>query len=81
MESPLKQEFDYYLQNQQELVEQYNGRYVVIKDRKVIGNYDSELKAIEETKKDHKVGTFLVQFVSPGDSAYKQTFHSRVVFS
>src|SRR3990172_3644103 len=81
MESPLKQEFEYYLANQKELVDKYNGKFVVIKDRVVIGNYDNELNAIEDTKKNHKVGTFLVQYVSPGDSAYKQTFHSRVVFS
>lgn len=81
-ESPLKQEFQYYLDHQKELVEQYNGKFVVIKDCAVVGAYDNELVAIAEAqKKDLKVGTFLVQFVSPGDSAYKQTFQSRVVFS
>lgn len=81
-ESPLKKEFDYYLAHQAELVEKYNGKFVVIKDGQVIGAYDKELTAIAEAQKlGHKAGTFLVQFVSPGDTAYKQTFHSRVVFS
>jgi hypothetical protein len=80
MESPLKKEFDYYLAHQAEIVKEYNGKFVVIKDGKVIGAYPDELAAIEDTKKKHKVGTFLVQFVSPGDAAYKQTFHSRAVF-
>lgn len=81
-ESPLKKEFDYYLAHQSELVEKYNGKFVVIKDGQVIGAYDKELTAIAEAQKlGHKAGTFLVQFVSPGDTAYKQTFHSRVVFS
>lgn len=82
MESPLKKEFQYYLDHQKELVEQYNGKFVVIKDANVIGAYDNELAAIGDAQqKGLKAGTFLVQFVSPGDTAYKQTFHSRVIFS
>ena len=81
MESPLKKQFQYYLDHQKELVEKHNGKFVVIKDEKVVGEYENELRAIAESQKQGlKVGTFLVQFVSPGDTAYKQTFHSRVVF-
>lgn len=81
MESPLKKEFDYYLANQAELVKQYNGKVVVIKDCKVIGAYDDQATAVTETQKSHQIGTFLVQKVEPGTSAYSQTFHSRVAFS
>lgn len=81
MASPLVQEFEYYLANQQEFVRKYNGKFIAIKDQKVIGTYDDQLSAINETQKLHKVGTFLVQKVVPGDSAYTQTFHSRVTFS
>ena len=81
MESPLKKEFEFYLANQAELVKQYNGRFVVIKDCKVIGDYDSQSTAIAETQKMHDLGTFLVQKVEPGTAAYTQTFHSRVAFS
>ena len=81
MESPLKKEFDYYLANQVELVKQYNGKYVAIKGQKVLGAYDTQIAAITETKKVHELGTFLVQKVEPGTSAYSQTFHSRVAFS
>ena len=78
--SPLQKEFDYYLSHQDELVDKYSGRFIVIKDGAVLGAYDDELTAVNETKKEHKPGTFLVQFVSPGNTAYTQTFHSRVVF-
>lgn len=81
-DSPLKKEFQYYLDHQAEMVEKYNGKFVVIKDGNVVGAYDDELAAITDAqKKSLKAGTFLVQLVSPGDSAYKQTFHSRVAFS
>jgi len=39
MESPLKKEFDYCLAHQGELVQKYNGKYLVIKDAKVQGVY------------------------------------------
>ena len=81
MPSPLQQEFDYYLSNKPELVAKYNGKVVVIKDRKVIGVYDSEIQAVTETQRAHALGTFLVQRVEPGDAATTQTFNSRVAFA
>lgn len=81
MASPLKAEFDYYLANQKELVKEHNGKFVVIKNREVIGVYADEPTAVAETAKLHALGTFLVQKVEPGTDAYTQTFHSRAGFS
>ncbi len=80
-DSPLKPKFAYYLANQAELVKKYNGKYIVIKNRTVIGAYDDAATAVAETTKSHQLGTFLVQKVEPGEGAYTQTFHSRVAFS
>lgn len=81
MASPLKKEFEFYLAHQDELVRVYNGKFIVIKGGKVLAAYDDELNAIEETQKEHPVGTFLVQRVAPGSDSYSQSFHSRVAFS
>lgn len=81
MTSPLEKEFQFYLDNQDELVKKYDGKFIVIKDSKVLGVYDDELTAITETEQSEKIGTFLVQKVSEGESEYTQTFHSRAVFS
>ena len=81
MASALQPEFEFYLSNQDELVEEYDGKYIVIKNESVLGAYDDELTAISETQKAHELGTFLVQKVSTGDAEYSQTFHSRAVFS
>lgn len=74
----LKKEFDYYLEHQDELVEKYRGKFIVIKGTSVIGQYESELEAIEETSKQYELGTFLVQKCEPGSESYSYTFHSRV---
>ena len=81
MSSPLQPEFNFYLSHQDEMVEKYDGKYVVIKNETVLSAYDDDLSAVAETQKSHELGTFLVQKVSKGDSEYSQTFHSRVVFS
>jgi hypothetical protein len=77
----LEEYFRFYLEHQDELVEKYNGKFVVIKDFQVIGAFDSELEAIQQTSKEHELGTFLVQKCEPGSESYTQTYHSRVVFA
>lgn len=77
----LKDEFEFYLQNQKQLADKHNGKFLVIKNHKIIGVYDSELEAIQETSKTEKLGTFLVQKCEYDDSSTTQTFHSRVSFS
>lgn len=77
MTRTLKDEFQYYIDHQDELVQLYRGKVIVIKDGKVIGVYGSDMEAVTETSKVYEMGTFLVQKCDPG--AYTQTFHSRVV--
>ena len=79
--STLKKEFEYYLTNQKALVEKYHGKYIVVKGQAVIGVYDSEINAIDETNQKHEPGTFLVQKCEPGSAGHTQTFHSRVAFA
>jgi len=75
--STLRQEFEYYLAHQEELVARYNGKFVAIKDGHVLGAFDSQQSAVDETKKSHPLGSFLVQKVAPGAAEYTQTYHSR----
>ena len=81
MNAILKDEFEFYLKNQKKLANEYSGKFIVIKGRKVIGVYDSEIKAVEETSKKEPIGTFLVQKCEHGDESITQTFHSRMYYS
>lgn len=76
----LEKEFKYYLDNQNELVSKFNGKYIVIIGDKVVGAYESTVEAYNKTKDKFQPGTFLIQRCSPGKSDYTQTFHSRVSF-
>jgi len=81
MANTLEEEFKYYLDHQKELVEKYNGKFIVIKNLEVIGAFDSEIEAIEKTSKDYELGTFLVQKCEAGTDSYTQTYHSRAIFA
>ncbi|MCK9426370.1 MAG: hypothetical protein M0Q21_10060 [Ignavibacteriaceae bacterium] len=80
MKHDLSIEFKYYLDHQDKLVEKYNNKFIVIKNQEVIGAFNSTTEAYEETRKEHELGTFLIQHCLPGKNSYQQTFHSRVVF-
>ncbi len=80
MSENLQKEFDYFLAHQQKLAHKYAGKVLVIKDQTVIGVFDSELEAIQETSKTHELGTFLVQECDYTEESHTQTFHSRVAF-
>jgi hypothetical protein len=77
----LQKEFQWYLNNQEELVKKYENKFLVIKDYAVVGMYDKESEALFDAQKKYEAGTYIIQFCSPGDAAYTQHFHSRVVFA
>lgn len=71
MSEILKEQFHYYLQNQQTFVDEYNGRVIGLKDNQVIGSFASHGDAIRQLRKaGYELGTFLLQRVSPGAEAY-----------
>jgi hypothetical protein len=56
----LKDDFEYYTSNQEEIVKDHLEKYVVIKDLAVIGYFDTEPQAFESMK-NYEIGTFLVK--------------------
>lgn len=67
----LQEQFDYYLDHQDEYVNAYNGKVIVIKDFEFMGSYSSALEAVRDMQsRGHSLGSFLVQKVSPGNQAY-----------
>ena len=75
----LDKEFKYYKKNQSELVKKYDGKFIVIIAEQVIDSFESQSEAYSVTSKKHEVGTFLIQYVSPGKEDYTATYNSRVI--
>ena len=76
----IEKEFRYYLENQDELVSKYNGKYIVIKDNKVVETFKTEEEAFFDSIGKYEAGTFMIQKCTPGNKDYTQTFHSRAIF-
>lgn len=66
----LEELFNWYLSNQDELVKQYNGKYLVIKDNQVVDAYDDENTAYFEAEAKYGLGNFILQLCTPGKDAY-----------
>jgi hypothetical protein len=75
----LETEFKYYLDHQDELVNQYNGKFIVIKNNRVIGAYNSHGEAYAKATETEALGSFLIQHCIPGKESFSQTFHSQVI--
>lgn len=72
----LKEQLDYFIGHQDELVQKHRGKVLVIKDKAVVGVYGSEWDAYAEATKAFEPGTFLIQKCLAGQNAYTQQFVS-----
>lgn len=75
----IKKLFQFYLDNQTQLVQEYNGKFLVITDQGVSAAYDTESQAYYFGKSTFGLGNFIVQLCMPGDEAYSQHFYSPVI--
>ncbi len=70
MEELQQQDYDWFLQNYEELFNEYGVSYLAIKKRKVLGKYNSYAEAVLETEKTEPLGSFIVQYCNGDESAY-----------
>lgn len=66
------QEADYkwFLENYNELYKEFGDVFLVIKEKKVIGTYNSYADGVLSTMKNEPIGTFIVQRCGKDESAY-----------
>lgn len=73
----IKQLFDYYLSHQNELVEKYNDKYLIITKDGVVSvwNREDDAAAYHDAKKRYGLGNFIMQLCTPGAEAYTYFNH------
>ena len=77
MDQNLQDNYDFFITNKDKLFKQYPNKFIVIKDKEIIGVYDDQVTAYTTTTKDNEPGTFIIEKCSPS-STDVQVFHSRV---
>ena len=75
----LASEFEFLMNNHEEMVEKYDRKIIALKDGVVLGAYDNYLDAAIATRKEHERGTVLIQQVREGNEIYTATFNSPMV--
>ncbi len=76
----LDKEFKFYKDNQEQLVSEYDGKYIVVVGTEVVGVYNTQLEAYFGAKDKYELGSFLIQLCTSGEESYTQVFHSRATF-
>lgn len=77
MKEHVRELFDWYIENQDTLLKEHNGRYLVISDFKVVKSTPTLEEAIDHVRGHLKPGSYLIQKCSEGDRDYTATFVSR----
>ena len=76
----LRSDFEYYLEHQKELAKEYEGQYLVIYDREVVGDYEDMGDALYDAlDKGYEMGDFLLEKCSADPNSIVHTFYSRVL--
>lgn len=66
----MKEDFKWFEENYQDLQLQYGDSFLAIKNKKVIGVYNSYGEGVRETEKTETLGTFIIQECSRDNIAY-----------
>ena len=79
-ERAMPTQLDMYKMSQHEIVRQYEGQIIAVKDGKVLGAYPSKTEALDAMCERFAPGSFLVIKCTPGDKEYTLRFRSRSIF-
>jgi hypothetical protein len=72
---PLQKDLEWYIGNQRELAEKYNGKILLIVNQHLDGAFDSMQEAYETATKAYTLGTFTLQPCSPDSDSYTLTIY------
>jgi hypothetical protein len=68
IEKKVRANFHWYLDHQDELVKKYDGKHLVIVDKKIVGDYDTRIDAYYAGAENYGLGNFSIQRCSPGET-------------
>lgn len=63
-------DFEWFLENYDNLFLKYGRKFLAIKDQKVIGVYDEAGEAVRQTMKSEELGSFIVQKCTGDETGY-----------
>lgn len=74
-----KKDFDYFIENYDSLYKEYGHKFLAIKNKHVLGAYNSVPDAINNLSQKYEVGTYIIQECTGDDSAYRTTIMRLII--
>lgn len=74
-----KQDFDYFTENYDSLFKEYGHTFLAIRNKEVLGAYNSVHEAISDLSSTYEVGTYIIQECTGDDSAYRTTIMRLII--
>lgn len=75
-----EKELEFFIANQDRLVQEYQGKILVLRGDSVAGVYGSPLAAYLDAVKKYEPGTFMIQPCVEGPDAYTVTISTHELF-
>lgn len=69
-DSERRMDFEYFKECYNELFKKHGHKFIAIKNKEIIGIYETEIEAIEEVTKTYPLGSFIVQECNGNESGY-----------
>lgn len=63
-------DYEWFLDNYDDLFKTYGDSYLAIKNKQVIGKYKSFAEGVRETQKSEPLGSFIVQFCNGNKTGF-----------
>jgi hypothetical protein len=73
------QDFEYFLENTDKFYKKYGHKYLAVKNKDILGVYDTFNEALENTLKTEPLGTFLIQECLESRDKAVQYFQGNVI--
>ena len=74
-------QLDYYIENQKNLVKEFNNKIIDVVDDKHVGTYNLKYEALKDMKsKKYPAGTYMITLCTPGESEYTLYLNSNILF-
>lgn len=64
-------DFDYFIENYQEIYKMYGHKFVAIRQKVILGVFNSVMDAINTLSFEYNVGTYIIQECNGDESAYR----------
>ena len=74
-----KNDFDFFIKNYKELYKKYGHKFLAIKNKEILGSYESVTEALEDLKEKHEIGTYIIQECTGDESAYRTTIMRLII--